>query len=185
MFQKAAKHLLSVLMTAALLLSLGLASAGAEELPDPVDPAPQESVIEDSSDTKQQSDTWEEPETDPYEEPETTPYEEPTDEPYQEDETEAAAPVDTPQDNDSTSGGSDTSYYQSAQDPYLDNNVSAKAAKSINSVKVDKSVSDKTYSTDYTAGVVSWICVGVGVVVVLVMIISTKISGSRASRRRI
>ena len=59
------------------------------------------------------------------------------------------------------------------------------AAKSINSVKVDKSGSDKTYSTDYTAGVVSWICVGVGVVVILVMIISTKISGSRASRRNL
>ena len=42
---------------------------------------------------------------------------------------------------------------------------------------MDKSVSSKTYSTDYTAGIVSWICVGVGLIVVLVMLVSTKLSG--------
>ena len=50
----------------------------------------------------------------------------------------------------------------------------------MNSVKMDKSVSNKAYSTDYTAGIVSWICVGVGLVVVLVMLVSTKLSGNRA-----
>lgn len=182
MLQKTAKHMLSFLMTAALLLSLGLAAVGAEDLPDPFEPIQQETVSEESSYPEQQSET-EEPVTEPYYEPETNPWEEPATEPDYQPETEAAAPVVVPDDG----GYSDDSpsNNQSAQDPYLDNEVSAKAAKSINSVKVDKSVSDKTYSTDYTAGVVSWICVGVGVVVILVMIISTKISGSRASRRNL
>ncbi len=51
--------------------------------------------------------------------------------------------------------------------------------------QMDKSVSTKTYSTDYTAGIVSWICVGVGVIVVIVMLVSTKVSGRRATQRRI
>lgn len=38
-----------------------------------------------------------------------------------------------------------------------------------------KTVSEKKYSTNSTAGTVSWICVGVGVLVALVMIISTKL----------
>ncbi len=54
-----------------------------------------------------------------------------------------------------------------------------------NAVKMDKSVSEKNYSTDYTAGIVSWICVGTGVVVIIVMLVSTKITGRRASRRRV
>lgn len=45
---------------------------------------------------------------------------------------------------------------------------------------MDKSVSNKTYSTDYTAGIVSWICVGVGVVVVTAVLVSTKASGRKA-----
>ena len=49
----------------------------------------------------------------------------------------------------------------------------------MNSVKMDKSVSNKTYSTDNIAGIVSWICVGVGLVVMAVMLISTKASGRR------
>ena len=49
----------------------------------------------------------------------------------------------------------------------------------LNSVKMDKSVSSKTYSTDNIAGIVSWICVAVGLVVMAVMLISTKLSGRR------
>lgn len=45
---------------------------------------------------------------------------------------------------------------------------------------MDKSVSNKTYSTDYTAGIVSWICVGVGIVVVTAVLVSTKASGRKA-----
>ena len=37
---------------------------------------------------------------------------------------------------------------------------------------MDKSVSNKNYTTDYTAGIVSWICVGVGIIVIIVMLVS-------------
>ncbi|MED9969172.1 MAG: hypothetical protein UFA98_04055 [Ruminococcus sp.] len=40
-----------------------------------------------------------------------------------------------------------------------------------------KTISKKTYSTNYTAGIVSWICVGIGVIVVAAVLISTKVSG--------
>ena len=49
----------------------------------------------------------------------------------------------------------------------------------INSVKMDKSVSNKSFSSDNTAGIVSWICVAVGIVVIMVMLVSTKVSGRR------
>lgn len=42
-----------------------------------------------------------------------------------------------------------------------------------------KTISDKQYSTNYTAGIISWICVAVGVIVVAVVLISTKASGKR------
>lgn len=54
-----------------------------------------------------------------------------------------------------------------------------------NKSDIDKSISNKTYSTDYTAGIVSWICVGVGLIVMLVMLVSTKISGRKTGRRGI
>ena len=54
-----------------------------------------------------------------------------------------------------------------------------------NKSDIDKSISKKTYSTDYTAGIVSWICVGVGLIVMLVMLVSTKISGRKSGRRSI
>lgn len=48
-----------------------------------------------------------------------------------------------------------------------------------------KTVSEKTYSTNYLAGVVSWGCVLLGVIVILVVLISTKVSGRRANRQQI
>ena len=42
-----------------------------------------------------------------------------------------------------------------------------------------KTVSDKQYSTSYTAGIVSWICVAVGVIVVAAVLISTKVGGKK------
>lgn len=44
---------------------------------------------------------------------------------------------------------------------------------------VAKTISDKQYSTNYTAGIISWICVAVGIIVVAVVLISTKASGKR------
>lgn len=42
-----------------------------------------------------------------------------------------------------------------------------------------KTISDKQYSTNYTAGIISWICVAVGVIVVAAVLISTKLSGKK------
>lgn len=44
---------------------------------------------------------------------------------------------------------------------------------------VAKTISDKQYSTNYTAGIISWICVAVGIIVVAVVLISTKASGKK------
>ena len=48
-----------------------------------------------------------------------------------------------------------------------------------------KTVSKKKYTTNYTAGLLSWICVVIGVIMVAVVIISTKVSGGKAKRKRI
>lgn len=48
---------------------------------------------------------------------------------------------------------------------------------------VEKIVSEKKYSTNYKAGMVSWICVGIGVIVVTAVLISTK-AGARKSMGR-
>ena len=50
---------------------------------------------------------------------------------------------------------------------------------------VSKIVSQKKYETNYTAGIVSWICVGVGVLVVASVLVSNKVSAGKAKRRRI
>ena len=48
---------------------------------------------------------------------------------------------------------------------------------------VSKTVSKKQYSTNYTAGIISWACVGVGVIVAAAVLISTKVSGRKAVGR--
>jgi hypothetical protein len=48
---------------------------------------------------------------------------------------------------------------------------------------VAKTVSNKKYETNYTAGIISWICVGVGVLVVFIVLVSNKASGGKAKRR--
>lgn len=53
----------------------------------------------------------------------------------------------------------------------------------IQSPTVPKTVSKKQYSTNYTAGIISWACVGVGVIVAAAVLISTKVSGRKAVRR--
>ena len=98
---------------------------------------------------------------------------------YTPDETEYVAPVEETQDNN------DENNSQSLQDEYIALIEDAQEATNFIAPQMDKSVSSKTYSTDYTAGIVSWICVGTGVVVIIVMLVSTKITGRRASRRRV
>lgn len=53
----------------------------------------------------------------------------------------------------------------------------------IQSPTVPKTVSKKQYSTNYTAGIISWACVGVGVIVAAAVLISTKVSGRKTVRR--
>lgn len=47
---------------------------------------------------------------------------------------------------------------------------------------IAKTVSEKKYSTSYTAGIVSWICVGLGIVVIAVVMISTKVGARKRIR---
>lgn len=47
-----------------------------------------------------------------------------------------------------------------------------------------KTVSTKQYETNNTAGIISWICVGTGIIVIAAVMISTKASGKKASARR-
>ena len=61
----------------------------------------------------------------------------------------------------------------------IEDNTNNKPTEFFEPPTLPKTVSKKTYSTNYTAGIVSWICVGVGLVVVLVVLISTKVSGRR------
>lgn len=48
---------------------------------------------------------------------------------------------------------------------------------------VSKTVSKKQYSTNYTAGIISWVCVGLGIIVAAAVLISTKVSGRKAVGR--
>ena len=95
-----------------------------------------------------------EPETDP--EPQTDPEPETDPEPQTEPQTE-------------NNGGGNV----------IEDNTNNKPTEFFEPPTLPKTVSKKTYSTNYTAGIVSWICVGVGLVVVLVVLISTKVSGRR------
>ena len=69
---------------------------------------------------------------------------------------------------------------ESPRDEYAQLLEEAEEPTGMNSVKMDKSVSNKSYTTDNTAGIVSWICVGVGLIVVAVMLITTKLTGGRS-----
>lgn len=108
-----------------------------------------------TADTYQEETTEYVPETEPYQE-ETTEYI-PKTEPY-EPETEAPTQAQYVEPQQST-----TSYIQSPT--------------------VSKTVSKKQYSTNYTAGIISWACVGVGVIVAAAVLISTKISGRKVVGR--
>lgn len=72
--------------------------------------------------------------------------------------------------------------YGAIRDEYNALVESAEEETGLNNVKMDKSISNKTYTTDNIAGIVSWICVAVGLVVVLVMLVSTKAAGRGAAQ---
>lgn len=113
--------------------------------------------------------------TDPYIEP-TTQYVEPvTEEQFTEPETEA---VETVPETEEQTTQEQTVYIGEivTQSPDVTEFVPP---------TLPKTISQKTYSTNYTAGIISWICVIVGVVVVVSVLVSTKVSGRKASKRRI
>ena len=195
MLKRTKKYMLPILMLLVALVSAGMFSAAAEEeVPDPGadEPSVVEPVIDEPSydipdeQTPVPDQGGNDPET-----PNTPEWTEPAPaETQAPDGGGAVQPDDGNSDGGNNGGGYisyDTNDYtpKPAIDEYLDPDKAAGDAQSNNSVKMDKSVSQKTYSTDYTAGVVSWICVGVGIVVILVMLVSTKIQGARMARRRV
>ena len=48
---------------------------------------------------------------------------------------------------------------------------------------IPKTVSEKSYTTNVAAGIISWICVLVGLIVIFAVAVSTKLSAYRAGRR--
>lgn len=111
-----------------------------------------------------------EPETEPY--IETTAYVEPETEPYVEETTVYVESV------------TETAQVQTEfTTQYVEPDVQVTTVY-IAAPTVAKTVSQKKYTTNYTAGIVSWICVGIGVLVVAAVLISNKISGRKANRRR-
>ena len=162
MLRHVIRFVLPVFAALTLLLTAASISAGAEETTVWRPFRDRESSVGEDVNEPTYETISTEPYTEPYTEPHTEP--EPT-EPYTE-------PVWTEE---------PTEYYEpeteSPRDEYAQLIEDAEEPTGINSVKMDKSVSNKGYATDYTAGIVSWFCVGVGVVVVLVMLISTKLGG--------
>lgn len=66
------------------------------------------------------------------------------------------------------------------QNQYVE--TQASAATEFQAPTIAKTVSEKKYSTSYTAGIVSWICVGLGVVAIAVVMISTKVGARKRIR---
>lgn len=66
-----------------------------------------------------------------------------------------------------------------AQTEYVAPVTAAQGTTEFQAPTMEKTISEKQYSTNYTAGIISWICVAVGVIVVAVVLISTKAGGRR------
>ena len=181
MFKRIKQIGLTALIAAVLALFFAFGAA-AEDVGDDAqssvadEPSAVESVVEPVETEPQPAETEAEP---PTENAEPATEYVPAETEYTPDETEYVAPVEETQDNN------DENNSQSLQDEYIALIEDAQEATNFIAPQMDKSVSSKTYSTDYTAGIVSWICVGVGIVVVIIVLITTKVSGARASQRRV
>ncbi len=161
---KKIKYVISAVFLAAVLSLFSTATAFAMNDDDDPDVPVYESV--EPVYTEPEPETDPEPQTDP--EPETDP--EPQTEPQTETEPQPETdpqPQTEPQ-TENNGGGN-----------VIEDNTNNKPTEFFEPPTLPKTVSKKTYSTNYTAGIVSWICVGVGLVVVLVVLISTKVSGRR------
>ena len=175
MFNKTKRILLSVLLALVFASTCLTFTAYAEDMPSVADGDSQVSEDIDEPSVVEPETEDVPPETDA---PPATEYV-PDETEYVPPETEYVAPVE-----DETEENNDEPATQSAQDEYIALIDDAQEPTNFIAPKMDKSVSAKTYSTDYTAGIISWICVGVGLIVVIVVLISTKVSGARASQRR-
>ena len=116
-----------------------------------------------------------EPETEPFQpeteapQPETEPFQPDTEAPQPE--TEAPQPETEPAETEAPTEERPTdNFINNIIDPDPDTTY-------FNPPTVPKTVSQKTYSTNYVFGITSWICVGVGIIVILAVAISTKVGG--------
>lgn len=75
----------------------------------------------------------------------------------------------------------ETEYEEPEQNYYVNNedNYTPNATQYIAPHTVPKTVSKKTYSTNYAFGAASWICAAVGIIVILAVAISTKAGGRK------
>lgn len=131
---------------------------------EPGDDPPQTEVVYTDPPTDPEPETFEPVTEEPYTDPEPETYEPETEAPEETTEPETEEPVTEP------------IGYIDPTDPVVTEFVPP---------TLPKTVSEKTYSTNYLAGIISWGCVLLGVIVILVVLISTKVSGRRADRRRI
>ncbi|MCH5297310.1 MAG: hypothetical protein J1E85_06555 [Ruminococcus sp.] len=69
--------------------------------------------------------------------------------------------------------------YTEAPTQYVEQAPVAQETTEFQAPTLAKTISDKQYSTNYIAGIISWICVAVGVIVVAAVLISTKLSGKK------
>ena len=169
MFRKTVNILFPLLLAAVLGL-FGMLGVYAEDMPGEGE-ASQSSAISEETEYVEPQTEYVPPQTE-YVEPETE---------YVAPETEYVAPeTEAPQIETQAPEQPAT---RSVQDEYIALIDDAQEPTNNIAPQMDKSVSNKSYSTDYTAGIVSWICVGVGVIVVIVMLVSTKITGKSTSRR--
>ena len=102
---------------------------------------------------------WTDPPTDPPTEAPTQATTQPTTQPYQE-----------------------TTETHTENGGFIDNNNNHPATEFVPPT-IPKTISEKSYTTNVAAGVVSWVCVIVGIVVIFAVIVSTKLSDYRAGRR--
>lgn len=85
--------------------------------------------------------------------------------------TEYAAPV------------TDEPYYNEPTDAPVQNvETLPQSGTEFQAPTIQKTISAKKYSTNYTAGIVSWICVGLGIIAIAVVMISTKVGARRRAR---
>ena len=185
MFKKTFRIILPILFTEILFTSAFALHVGAEEDADIDIGELISDIIEDATGNDSDPEPSQEPDPEPSQEPDPEPYTDP--EPVATDSPEPVA-TDPPEteapETEYIGGGDNNDGNNSWQDSYqkMAGNINPEDIEGIGDEMKNKSVSEKSYSSDNTAGIVSWICVAVGVLVIFVMLVSTKVSGSVGRR---